>query len=189
MRFWFCLSCIGLWLIACVLAAPRSVAAQEPATRSALRDGVTPFAEIGWYDGAVSGLQLDVGGLAVRASLGYMPVLLLEGEPAEDFHWLHSLQVNAELIGFVWKPTDHSRIGLSAGYHYNTRLEHGAGVAFQGEAALDDEVIVFYTFGLAWYWRGNERARAELNRPDADFNFPFGAGFQGGANVGLRFAL
>ncbi|HKU44091.1 MAG TPA: hypothetical protein VJR89_38285 [Polyangiales bacterium] len=156
-----------------------------------------PLVELGWYDGVVTGLQLDLGATAIRASGGYMPLVLLvspddtngELDVFSTLEVLHSGQFNTDLLWYFWGPTRQSRIGLSLGYHYNTILKHGAGLAFQGEAALDVDVSIYYTLGLAVYWRGDAHAERELGRSDASFNFPFGAGLQGGAAIGLLFSL
>src|SRR5690348_3117304 len=141
-----------------VLAATAGGSAQAPAATEAaahvqvpaLRThGLSPLVEIGWYDGCVGGLQVDTGAIALRATGGYFPILLLVTErdrPGDflDVELLHSAQGNADVIWFFHAPSPRSRIGLSLGYHYNSILQHGVGLAFQGEAALADELIIEY---------------------------------------------
>lgn len=139
-------------------------------------------------------MQLDTGAIALRATAGYFPILLLVTERDRpgaflDVELLHSAQGNADVIWFFHAPSPRSRIGLSLGYHYNSILQHGVGLAFQGEAALSGELVIEYTFGLALFPRGSARARDALGRESVDFNFPFGAGFQGGGGAALRFPL
>lgn len=157
------------------------------------RYGLGPLVEIGWYHGVVAGFQIDLGPAAFRASGGYLPIILAlaseDGafDPTPTLEIIHSAQVNADMIAYLWTPTVRSRVGFSLGYHYNTALHHGMDLAFQGEAEVAEHVSVYATIGVAVYFRGDALARTALDRPDASFTVPFGAGVQVGGGAGLIF--
>jgi hypothetical protein len=178
--------------------APRAAAedAALDSPPSTDRRGVAPLVQLGWYDGCAGGVQFDAGAIALRASFAYFPVILIVREDGfsagsdSSLELLHSAQGNADFLWYFAAPGERSRIGLSVGYRYNTLLLHGVGLAFQGDVTLSDSVRLLYTFGLSLHWQGSDRVRDELGlTSDATFNFPFGAGFQGGAGVGLAFPL
>ena len=146
----------------------------------------------GYSDGIVAGGQWDQGIFALRATAGYMPVLLIIADRRtkqfERFELINSAQVNADAMLLPIKVGKKGRLGFSLGYRYNTALRHGVALGGQVEADLSDAVTVLAMLNFVVFPKGNELARAELgNPPDVDFNFPFGAGFQGGMGLGLKF--
>jgi hypothetical protein len=142
-----------------------------------------------------AGAQWNLGVFALRGSFGYFPLVLsvdddVFDDNAPSYEVLHSYQLNADAAYYFWAPAKSSRLGLSFGYRYNSELAHGAAVGLQVEADVSKSLAVMVLFALSMYPDGDDRARQALNESsEAKFNFPFGAGLQGGLGIGMRFNL
>jgi hypothetical protein len=188
----------AVFAVPCSLASAQEAPAvadpptTPPAAPSAERYGVSPLILAGYSDGIVAGAQWDHGIFALRATAGYMPLLLIladeETKQFDRLELINSAQVNADVLLLPITAGKTSRLGLSLGYRYNTALRHGVALGGQVEAELSDAVTVLAMLNFVVFPEGNQLARDALgDPPGVDFNFPFGAGFQGGMGLGLKF--
>lgn len=134
-------------------------------------------------DGFGAGGQLRVGGVGLRATLGYQPLLfIIDDDPQDttlgDFELAHSAQLN--LDGLLLTK---SQLGASLGYRYSTVLGHGVAVAFQSMFDLWRQRFAF-SIPIMYFPAGTERVRDRYDlSPEDEINFPFGAGVQYGIGV------
>lgn len=135
-------------------------------------------------DGLGAGGQLRVDRFALRATLGYEPLLfVVDDDPQDqtlgDIEFSHSAQLNLDCLLLATK----SEIGASVGYRYNTLLGHGVAVAFQSMFDLWRQRFAF-SIPVMYFPEGTERVRDEHGlSSEYRINFPFGAGIQYGVGV------
>jgi hypothetical protein len=158
------------------------------------RSGVSPVLLAGNADGLAAGVQLDLAQFALRSSLGYFPLVVSVTDPITTdtpdpprYEFFNTYQVNAEAILFFMTPSATSRLGADLGYRYNSELGHGVAFGGQGEFDLwaSTSVLAMLTFSV--FPNGTDRILKKLNETDKQLNFPFGAGFNGGLGLGLKF--
>lgn len=176
-----------------VMAADGSVArAQQPPppSRRETPPLVALVGDAGFLTGVAAGAQLDLRWIGLRATAGYMPLLValvtVEGD-AVDFNFFNTAQLNVELFSLFLEPTPTARVGAALSYRYNTLLQHGAGAAFDALVTLRRRLALHVAAGLTVYPRGNARVERELG-PFVEASFP-GPEVQGTASVGLVFGL
>ena len=159
----------------------------------ARRDGLSLVAGIGAGDGLVAGAGLSTGSLGVRATAGWRPLVISMVEEAgdsPDFGFYSSGQANVDLVALPWQPSPRAAVGASLGYKFNTVLGHGAGAAFEASIGLSPRLSLLLNAGVAYFPDGDDEIRErEMASPETDFNYPLGAGWQSGANIGLAFRL
>jgi hypothetical protein len=172
-------------LVSLLLAA---TAAAEP------RPGpVAIVGQIGWYHGLAVGGELRLGNAGLRASGGANLIILTLVDA--DTYSLSSIEVfgtgqlNAD--AYLFFPLQGGAdLGLSVGAKYNTLLGFGIGGAFEVRKQLRPRLGLGVSVGLVYYPDGADRlVEKEGFPPDVEFNFPFGAGLQGGGGVALTFDL
>lgn len=146
--------------------------------------------DAGFLTGVAAGAQLDLRRIGLRATAGYMPLLVAlvttEGETV-DFNFFNTAQLNVELFSLFLEPTPTARVGAALSYRYNTLLQHGAGAAFDALVTLRRRLALHVAAGLTVYPRGNGRVEREIG-PFVEASFP-GPEVQGTASVGLVFGL
>lgn len=134
-------------------------------------------------DGLGAGGQLRIGGLGLRATLGYEPLLfIVDDDPQDttlgDFKLAHSAQLNLDGLLLT-----RSEVGASVGYRYSTVLGHGVAVAFQSMFDLWRQRFAF-SIPVMYFPAGTARVRDRYDlSADHEINFPFGAGIQYGIGV------
>jgi hypothetical protein len=145
-------------------------------------------------DGLAAGVQLDLAQFALRSSLGYFPLVVSVTDPITTdtpdpprYEFFNTYQVNAEAILFFMTPSATSRLGADLGYRYNSELGHGVAFGGQGEFDLWSSTSVLAMLTFSVFPNGTDRILKKLNEPDKQLNFPFGAGFNGGLGLGLKF--
>lgn len=184
-------------MLAALLAAVALSAASSTAWSAAAHPPprATPplvalVADAGFVTGLAAGAQLELRWIGVRATAGYMPLLVAlvttEGD-AVDFNFFNTAQLNFDLFSHVLEPRPGARIGVAFSYRYNTLLHHGAGVGFDALVALRPRLALHVIAGLTYYPAGNERVEAAVGS-FAEASFP-GPSVQGTASIGLAFGL
>lgn len=172
-----------------LLLSAGTALAGEPART----DGLSLVAGIGAGDGLVAGAGISTGALGLRATAGWRPLVISMVEEAgdpPDFGFYSSGQANADLVALPWRPSPRSAVGASVGYKYNTVLGHGAGAAFEAAIGLSPRLSLLLSAGVAYFPDGDDEIRErEMAPAETDFNYPLGAGWQSGANIGLAFRL
>lgn len=118
---------------------------------------------LGSYTGFGGGVQLGSPAFGLRASAGWVPVLIsfqeAEQEPELKLYSGYQLAGDAYARGVETKKG--ANIGVTTGYRYHSLL--GSGVALGGygtfrvNAALDG----FVQGGLVWFFSGEDRLRNE----------------------------
>lgn len=151
---------------------------------------VAVVADAGFVTGLAAGAQLELRWIGVRATAGYMPLLVAlvttEGDPV-DFNFFNTAQLNLDLFSHFLEPRPGSRLGVALSYRYNTLLRHGAGAAFDALVSLRPRLALHVIAGLTYYPAGNERVEAAVGS-FAEASFP-GPSVQGTASIGLAFGL
>lgn len=151
---------------------------------------VAVVADAGFITGLAAGPQLDLRWIGLRATAGYMPLIVAlvttEGD-AVDLNFFNTAQLNLDLFSHILEPRPGARIGVAFSYRYNTLLHHGAGVGFDALVALRPRLALHIIAGLTVYPAGNDQVEAAVG-PFSEASFP-GPSVQGGASVGLGFGL
>jgi len=170
-----------------------AVAAEPVREKVISRYDVSPLIVAGNAEGVGGGLQLDASIFALRGSFAYMPLIagldVDEAGNADSVEVLHSYQVNADLLTFVWAPSAASRIGFSGGYRYNDVLGHGGAVGLQVEADVAEHMTIFLSLSTAFFPEGNERALERLGNPEGETDFVAGPTFHNGLGLGMRLPI
>jgi hypothetical protein len=172
--------------------------AEEEVTEAPIKDpnrtGFSPVLVAGNADGLAAGAQLDLGVFALRGTFGYFPLLVSLTDPLSStdpdppsYEFFHTCQVNVEAMVFFLAPSPKARLGVDAGNRYNSLMGHGIAFGGQGEFDLWSSTSALAMLTLSVYPEGTDRVLSELGDPDKEANFPFGAGFNGGLGLGLKF--
>jgi hypothetical protein len=175
------------------LAAPRGARAQGEDSRPAPAP-LALRAELGEVTGAAVGAELRAGPVVARATGGAALVFLLIGDP--DTHEIDSveaygaLQLNGELLLFPIRLATGTEIGFSLAAHYSGLLGAGGGLRVEVRRQLRERLGLTVSGGIAVFPDAEERIVERKDvPPDADLNYPLGAGFRLGAAVGLTYDL
>ena len=168
--------------------------AQEPAVSQHHAGPVALVATLGWYDGAAVGAELRLGPVGARASAGGNLIMLTvsdsETEEIDSFHAFATGQGNADLYAFPIRFDNGLELGVSAGGRFNTLLGLGFGGALEARRQLGPRTGLRAALGFTAFPDGEDRLVEKEDFPaDAEFNFPLGAGLQGGAQVALTYDL
>ena len=174
--------------LASVARAEKTVEAEKEAAH-----GIAPFAllvEVGQAAGVSAGAQLSMGRLGLRALGGWNPVTILASDPdtfqARSFHIFSTGQLTADAFALPFEGTPGVLIGVAGGYRYNTLLGHGFGAGVEIQIARSRHVGWHIHGGLNYFPDGESNLIREKHLPaDSQFNFPFGAGLQGGVSFGI----
>lgn len=184
---------VALIAIGLSLAAPRGARAQGVASRPA-PGPLAVRAELGEVSGAAVGGELRAGPAVVRATGGAGLVLVLVSDP--DSHELDSVeaygawQLNGELLLFPIRLASGTEIGFSLAAHYSGLLGAGGGVRVEARRQLGERVGLTVGGGVAVFPDAEDRIVEQKEvSPDADLNYPLGAGLRTGASVGLTYDL
>lgn len=180
-----------LAVLALLLGAPAAWSA--PATGAPPRPSPPPVAlvaDVGLLTGIAGGAQLELGRVGLRATAGYLPLLVallrLDEDPVA-LRFFHSAQLNLDLFSLFLQPTPAARLGLALSYRFNTLLRHGAGAAFDALVTLRRRLALHLGAGLTYYPAGHDRVAA-AGGPFRGSAFP-GPALQGLISVGLVFGL
>lgn len=166
----------------------------EPAREKVIsRYDISPLVFAGFAEGVGGGLQLDASIFALRGSFTYMPLIAGVGENSEgdteSVEVLHSYQVNADLLMFLWAPNADARLGVSGGYRYHDVLSHGIGWGLQGEVDVAKHATLVFSLSTSFFPEGNTRALDALGNPNEDVDFVQGPSFMSGVGIGMRLPI
>ncbi|HEY6728572.1 MAG TPA: hypothetical protein VI197_31390 [Polyangiaceae bacterium] len=155
-------------------AGPESGEPAPPAPLEAQRN-VGVLLTLGSYTGFGGGVQLGTPAVGVRASAGWVPVLISYEEPEEDpelkLYSGFQLAGDAYLRGLE---TRHgASIGVTSGYRYHSLLGNGAALGGYGTFRLNDALDGFVQGGLVWFFSGEDKLR-EKKGDDLPENVKFG---------------
>jgi hypothetical protein len=175
-----------------IAAAPAH--AQEAAISERRAGPLALVATLGWYDGAAVGGELGLGPVGARltggGNLTMLTVSDADTHDIDSFHAFATAQANADLYAYPVRLDNGLELGLSAGARYNTLLGTGFGGALEARRQLGPRLGLRAALGFTVFPDGEDRIVAEEDfPPDADFNFPLGAGFQSGLQVALTYDL
>ena len=167
---------------------------QRPAVAEHRASPLALVASLGVYEGAAVGAELRLGPVGVRATGGGNLTMLSVRDAGDDeidsFHIFATGQGNADVYAFPLHLSGGLEFGLSAGARYNTLLGVGYGGALEARRQLRDRLGLRVALGVTFFPDGDDRVvEKEDFREDSEFNAPFGAGLQTGAQVALTFDL
>jgi hypothetical protein len=159
--------------------------APEPVAASADRRILGLMLHIGQLVGFGGGVQAGSRDVGLRASAGWVPLLLAVTNPNQTvdlkFHGAFMVAPDAYLRLATVRETTH--IGTQAGYRYNSLLGHGLAAGGYVEFALG-KMEGLVSGGLMVFPDGESRVRREEGAPGLRFSFP-GPGVVFGASLGL----
>lgn len=172
------------------LVEETGVEAGEPPAAAPLagQRNVGVLLTLGSYTGFGAGLQLGSPAVGLRASAGWVPVLIsyqeAEDEPVLKFYSGFQLAGDAYARGIETKQG--ASIGVTSGYRYHSLL--GSGVALGGYATfrVNDTLDGFVQGGLVWFFSGEDQLRekkaddlpegVEFGWPGPAFNYLISVG-------------
>lgn len=149
--------------------------------------------EAGSYTGlAAGGIYMPDESFGIEITGGYNPLLIgIEGIGGElsELELLNSYQGNADLLLTPYQTGVGARIGLTAGYKYNSLLEHGLGAGVAVSAELTKRVGFHVLGGVAFFPDGDDQVRGRLSEDSKVVASEFirNGRFHIGASVGLLF--
>jgi len=147
-------------------------------------------AELGVITGLAVGGQLRAGSFGARISGGWNPVFVVVSNSStlkvESFHAYSSLQLNADLLALPLAGAPGADLGVVGGYRYSTVLGHGVFLGLEGQLRRSARFGFHLQAGVIYFPSGADRVTRDKGLPaNAEYNFPFGAGLQYGATLGV----
>lgn len=150
-------------------------------------------AEAGLGGVAVGGeIRFGMAGLRATGGGYLVSALVSEADTHEidSFEIYGTWQLNGELFLFPVRLASGNEIGFSLALRRSGLLGTGGGVAFELRRQLRPRLGLSVSGGFAIFPDGDERIRDQKELgPGVDLNYPFGAGLQTGATVGLNLDL
>lgn len=131
---------------------------------------------IGSYTGFGAGVQLGTPAVGIRASAGWVPLLVSYTLPEQDsqlkLYSGYQLAGDAYMRGMQGKRG--ANIGVTSGYRYHRLLGSGIALGAYATFRLNRVVEGFVQGGLVWFFSGEDRLRQERGEiPDeAEFSWP-----------------
>lgn len=144
---------------------------------------------IGSYTGFGGGVQLGSPAWGLRASVGWVPLLISLEEPEADpeLKFFHGYQVAGDLYLRATAARKGANIGVTSGYRYHSLLGSGAALGGYGTFRINAALDGFVQGGLVWFFSGEDELRekeADELPEDAKFGWP-GPAFNYLISVGL----
>ena len=159
--------------------------APEPVAASADRRILGLMLHIGQLVGFGGGVQAGSRDVGLRASVGWVPMLLAVTNPNQTtdfkFHGAFMVAPDAYLRLATARKTTY--VGAQAGYRYNSLLGHGLAAGGYVEFALG-KMEGLVSAGLMVFPDGENRVRRDERAPGLQFSFP-GPSIVFGASLGL----
>lgn len=130
---------------------------------------------IGSYTGFGGGVQLGSPKLGVRASVGWVPLLISIEQPEEEpeLKLYSGYQLAGDGYVRAVEGKQGANIGVSLGYRYLSLLGSGVALGGYGSFRINKTIDGFVQGGLVWFFSGEDHLR-EKKSDDFPDNAKFG---------------
>ncbi|HEU5074340.1 MAG TPA: hypothetical protein VFU02_09205 [Polyangiaceae bacterium] len=118
---------------------------------------------LGSYTGFGGGLQLGSPALGLRASAGWVPVLVSyqEAEEEPELKLYSGYQLAGDAYARALETRQGASIGVTTGYRYHSLLGSGVALGGYGTFRINAALDGFVQGGLVWFFSGEDRLRKE----------------------------
>lgn len=162
----------------------------EPPTAAPLEGqrNVGVLVTLGSYTGFGAGVQLGSPALGLRASAGWVPVLISYQEADDEpvFKFYSGLQLAGDAYARAIETKQGASVGVTSGYRYHTLLGSGVALGGYGTFRLNETLDGFVQGGLVWFFSGEDQLRdkkaddlpegVKFGWPGPAFNYVISAG-------------
>lgn len=132
---------------------------------------------LGSYTGFGGGVQLGTPALGVRASAGWVPLLIAVAGPDEEPEpkFYSGYQLAGDAYARAVESRQGANVGVSLGYRYHSLLGSGAALGGYGTFGLNKALDGFVQGGLVWFFSGEDELRekkADDLPEEVEFGWP-----------------
>lgn len=130
---------------------------------------------LGSYTGFGAGVQAGSPAFGVRASAGWVPILISVHEEQEDpeLKFYSGLQLAGDAYARAVETKRGGSIGVTSGYRYHSLLGSGVALGGYGVFRVNKTIDGFVQGGLVWFFSGEEQLR-EKKKDDLPEQVEFG---------------
>jgi len=178
--------CWGAWLSILLSSSfAWSQLYEEPAERTEVttapplegQRNVGVLLAIGSYTGFGGGVQLGSPKLGVRASVGWVPLLISLEQPDEEpeLKLYSGYQLAGDGYVRAVEGKQGANIGVSLGYRYLSLLGSGVALGGYGSFRINKTIDGFVQGGLVWFFSGEDHLRKKKSDDfpdDVEFGWP-----------------